>query len=70
MSENTGAPLQARILVVDDLQDAAASLALLCQLYGAETVVAGDGIQALSAGEAFRPEVVLMDITMPNMNRL
>jgi CheY-like chemotaxis protein len=68
LSENTGAPLQARILVVDDLQDAAASLALLCQLYGAETVVARDGIQALSAGEAFRPEVVLMDITMPNMN--
>ena len=68
MSESTGAPLQGRILVVDDLPDAAASLALVCQLYGAEVAVAPDGRQALSVGETFRPDVVLMDISMPNMN--
>ena len=60
--------LQGRILVVDDLSDAAASLALLCGLYGAETRIARDGFEALSVGAAFRPEVVLMDISMPNMN--
>jgi CheY-like chemotaxis protein len=53
---------------VDDLLDAAASLALVCQLYGAETAVAQDGRQALAVGETFRPDVVLMDISMPNMN--
>ena len=68
MSESTGTPLQGRILVVDDLSDAAASLAMVCQLYGAETAVARDGIQALALGETFRPDVVLMDISMPNMN--
>ena len=68
MSESTGIPLQGRILVVDDLSDAAASLAMVCQLYGAEVAVARDGIQALATGETFRPDVVLMDISMPNMN--
>ncbi|HEV7715103.1 MAG TPA: response regulator [Steroidobacteraceae bacterium] len=53
---------------MDDLVDAAASLAMVCQLYGAETAVARDGIQALALGETFCPDVVLMDISMPNMN--
>ena len=53
--------------MVDDLSDAATSLALVCQLYGAEVAVARDGGQALSLGETFRPDVVLMDISMPKM---
>jgi len=68
LSENTGPRLEGRILVVDDLPDAAASLAMVCQLYGAEAAVAPDGRQALAVGETFRPDVVLMDISMPNMN--
>jgi two-component system, chemotaxis family, CheB/CheR fusion protein len=68
LSTRTGAPLEGRILVVDDLADAATSLAMVCQLYGAEAKVARDGIEALEIGAAFRPDVVLMDITMPNMN--
>lgn len=68
MSESTARPLSGRILVVDDLSDAAASLALVCELYGADARVASDGLQALSVGAAFRPEVILMDISMPHMN--
>jgi CheY-like chemotaxis protein len=64
----TQSQLQGRVLVVDDLSDAAASLALVCQLYGAEARVARDGVEALAVGAAFRPDVVLMDISMPNMN--
>ena len=66
--EHTGHPLTGRILVVDDLSDAAASLALVCEIYGAEARVAGDGQQALEVGAAFKPEVVLMDISMPKMD--
>jgi CheY-like chemotaxis protein len=66
--ENTGRPLAGRILVVDDLNDAAASLALVCELYGAQARVARDGLEALAVGASFLPEVVLMDISMPNMN--
>lgn len=63
-----GRPLDGRILVVDDLNDAAASLALVCELYGAEARVARDGLEALAVGASFLPDVVLMDISMPNMN--
>ena len=57
-----------RILVVDDLNDAAASLALVCELYGAEARVARNGLEALTVGASFRPHVVLMDISMPHMD--
>ena len=68
MSKSTGHPLSGRILVVDDLDDAAASLALVCELYGAEARVACDGRQALVLGAEFCPDVVLMDISMPHMD--
>jgi CheY-like chemotaxis protein len=68
LSNSTGRQLEGRILVVDDLPDAAASLALVCQLFGAEAKVARDGLEALAIGQGFQPDVVLMDITMPNMN--
>jgi len=41
---------------------------MVCQLYGAEARVARDGVEALQVGGTFLPDVVLMDITMPNMN--
>ena len=68
MSEHTARPLDGRILVVDDLNDAAASLALVCELYGAEARVARDGLEALTVGASFLPDVVLMDISMPHMD--
>ena len=63
-----GYPLSGRILVVDDLNDAAASLALVCELYGAQARVARDGREALTLGAQFLPDVVLMDISMPHMD--
>jgi CheY-like chemotaxis protein len=41
---------------------------MVCQLYGADAKVARDGIEALQIGATFLPHVVLMDITMPNMD--
>jgi len=41
---------------------------MVCELYGAEARVASDGREALSIGAVFRPDVVLMDISMPRMN--
>jgi CheY-like chemotaxis protein len=68
LSNRNGGQLEGRILVVDDLADAAASLALVCRLCGAEVQVARDGLEALAIGATFRPDVVLMDITMPKLN--
>jgi len=57
-----------RILVVDDNQDAAATLALLLSLMGHETRVANDGIEALEVAGRFCPDVALLDIGMPKLN--
>jgi signal transduction histidine kinase len=57
-----------RILVVDDNVDAAASLALLLEIMGHETRTAHDGLEALDAAAAFRPQAILLDIGMPNLN--
>jgi PAS domain S-box-containing protein len=57
-----------RILVVDDNHDGADSLALMLQVAGHTTATAYDGAQALALHAAFRPEVVLMDIGMPDLS--
>ena len=47
-----------RILVVDDNQDSALSLALLLKISGNETRTAFDGLAALDAAEDFKPEII------------
>lgn len=61
-------PARHRILVVDDNMDAADSLAILLQAQGHDTSVAYDGIEAMALAEAYRPDIVFLDIGMPRMN--
>ncbi|HKH46805.1 MAG TPA: PAS domain S-box protein [Thermoanaerobaculia bacterium] len=57
-----------RILVVDDNEDSAASMQMMLQLLGNEVRTAHDGYEAVERAEQFRPQVVLMDVGMPNLN--
>jgi CheY-like chemotaxis protein len=57
-----------RILVVDDNRDAADSMVVMLRIMGHETSTAYDGLEAVQAAAAFRPEVVLLDIGLPKMN--
>jgi PAS domain S-box-containing protein len=57
-----------RILVVDDNRDAADSMAKMLRMMGHEANTAYDGLEAVQAAAAFRPDVVLLDIGMPRMN--
>jgi PAS domain S-box-containing protein len=57
-----------RILIVDDNEDSAESLAMLLSITGNETHMAHDGIAAIEAIEKHRPEVVLLDIGLPKLN--
>jgi signal transduction histidine kinase/ActR/RegA family two-component response regulator len=59
-----------RVLVVDDNEDAAHSLAALLAHGGHEVRVALGGEQALALAFEFEPEAVLLDIGMPGMNGL
>lgn len=61
--------LPVRVLVVDDNIDAADCLADLLQLdLGTDVRVAYDGPAALEMAAAFRPQVVLLDIGLPEMD--
>lgn len=67
-AEPVRVPLHLRILVADDNQDAATSLALLLKIMGHETRTAHDGREALDVAAVFRPDVTLLDIGMPKLN--
>ena len=54
--------------MVDDNHDAAESLALLLTLHGHQTLIARDGLEALTAAQAFEPDAVLLDIGLPKLN--
>jgi CheY-like chemotaxis protein len=56
-----------RILVVDDNRDAADSMAILLRLAGHEVKTAYDGQTALALARLHLPEVVICDISMPDM---
>jgi PAS domain S-box-containing protein len=59
-----------RVVVADDNDDAAQSLAMLLELEGYVVKTAADGEQALMLAREFRPDIIFMDVGMPNMNGL
>jgi two-component system, OmpR family, alkaline phosphatase synthesis response regulator PhoP len=54
-----------RVLIVDDEPNIVTSLEFLMRRSGYETQVARDGDEALTAVEAFRPDLVLLDVMLP-----
>jgi CheY-like chemotaxis protein len=56
------------ILVVDDVPDSAAALAILLEMRGHETHVAHDGLRAVELAEWLRPGLIFMDIAMPGLD--
>lgn len=57
-----------RILVVDDNFDAAELVAQLLSLQGHHVVFACNGVDALAAADRLAPDVVFLDIGMPDMD--
>jgi PAS domain S-box-containing protein len=57
-----------RILVVDDNHDAATTMTLVLTFHGHVANVACNGVDALLAAERFDPEIVLLDIGLPQMD--
>lgn len=57
-----------RILVVDDNQDAAASLAAILRERAHDVRTAFDGEEAIQIAKEFAPEIIFMDLGMPRMD--
>jgi CheY-like chemotaxis protein len=65
-----GSPLNLkhRVLIVDDNLDAAEALRLLLCIKGFEAFTAADGIEAIERTQERSPDIIFMDLEMPNMD--
>lgn len=61
-------PASARVLVIEDQQDARESLRMLLELDKHEVETAANGREGVAKFDAFAPTVVLVDIGLPEMN--
>ncbi|HXT60089.1 MAG TPA: response regulator [Pirellulales bacterium] len=57
-----------RVLIVEDYRDIADMVALWVKSAGHDARVCYTGFQALQAAPAYRPDVVLMDIGLPDID--
>ena len=57
-----------RVLVVDDDRDGAEMLAELIDLWGFQTRFALDGRSAMIAAQVFEPQLILLDVGLPDMD--
>jgi HD-like signal output (HDOD) protein/DNA-binding NarL/FixJ family response regulator len=56
------------VLVVDDMAVFREPIAASLRLAGYETLCAGDGVEALEMARERRPDVILLDVSMPKMD--
>jgi signal transduction histidine kinase len=59
---------QRRALVVDDNRDSAESMGLLLREMGYDVELAFDGLEGVRAVAAFAPEIVFLDLGMPDLD--
>jgi CheY-like chemotaxis protein len=57
-----------RILVADDNRDGAETMGMLLKLSGHEVYLAHSGSEALEVARRERPDIVVLDIGMPDLN--
>jgi signal transduction histidine kinase len=57
-----------RVLVAEDIPDAAEMMRLMIECMGHEVRVAADGVQAVAIAREFDPQIALLDIGMPRMD--
>ncbi len=57
-----------RVMIVDDNVDTAKTLAKLLELEGFQTQVAHDGLSVVRSCQAFLPQILLLDIGLPELD--
>jgi DNA-binding response OmpR family regulator len=67
---STDSQVQPRVLIVEDIEPVAAAVAAALRASGMEVELAGSGREAVERKVAFRPEIVLLDVQLPDMNGL
>lgn len=57
-----------RILIVDDSPTQLNGLTKILAKHGYETIAAEDGAQGVAKASSEKPDIILMDVVMPNLN--
>lgn len=57
-----------KVLIVDDEEQLAQMYAMRLQSNGYETIVETNPLEALSLAQEIQPDVILLDVLMPQMN--
>jgi two-component system, cell cycle response regulator DivK len=68
MNDRTTAEQQPCILVVEDNKDMNMMLAQLLERAGYQVVLAGDGQTALTQAKQHHPDLILMDLSLPDID--
>ncbi len=58
----------AKVLIVDDSPSQLYSLQKVVEKLGHETITAEDGEQGVEIAQQAQPDLILMDVVMPNLN--
>lgn len=59
-----------KVLIVEDYDDTRAMMRYLLQSFGFTVCEATDGIEAVSQAKKYEPDLILMDLSLPNMDGL
>ena len=62
--------INAKILVIDDEEDLRENLKYILKMKGYEVALAEDGVQGLKKLESYVPDLIILDLNMPNMGGL
>src|SRR5689334_17256997 len=65
-TRNPDQRIKPRVLVVDDEESITQLVSTVLQYEGFEVETAGDGRQAVQAAESFRPDLVVLDVMLPD----
>ena len=57
-----------RVLIVEDNRDTADTTAMLLRMHGYDVAVAYDGRTALETAKSYDPDVVLLDLSLPDID--
>lgn len=57
-----------RLLIVDDYRDGADAFAVLERIHGHRVEVCYSGVEAMLIASEFRPDVIFLDISMPDLD--
>ena len=68
VGHTNGSAKRRRVLVVDDAEDNRELVSVVLEHAGFEALTASDGLEAVIVAHYARPDLILMDVTMPVLN--